>query len=142
VLARLPLVNPEKLHRLHLPEARSLACQRSCKQLDRLSTQITAIHNRLQAIDRFAWPGLDEHVFADPFGPAACWVREHWYDPSRVLAAGVAPIREQWEQSGEAAGSAGEWVEALVTLAAEVLALYGPEHQYLDFAQRPRGDLS
>ncbi len=122
VLARLPLVNPEKLHRLHLPEARALACQRSCKQLDRLSTQITAIHNRLQAIDRFAWPGLDEQVFADPFGPAARWVREHWYDPSRVLAAGAAPIREQWEHSGEAAGSAGEWVEALVDLAAEVLA--------------------
>ena len=135
VLARLPLVNPEKLHRLHLPEARALACQRSCKQLDRLSTQITAIHNRLQAIDRFAWPGLDEYVFADPFGPAARWVREHWYDPSRVLAAGAAPIREQWEHSGEAAGSAGEWVEALVDLAAEVLALYGPENQYLDFAQ-------
>ena len=71
VLARLPLVNPEKLHRLHLPEAPALACQRSCKQLDRLSTQISAIHNRLQAIDRFAWPGFDEHVFADPFGPAA-----------------------------------------------------------------------
>lgn len=70
-------------------------------------------------------------------------MREHWYDPSLVLAAGAAPIREQWgEHSGEAAGSAGAWVEALVTLAAEVLALYGPEHQYLDFGQRPRRDLS
>lgn len=59
-------------------------------------------------------------------------MREHWYDPSRVLEAGAAPIREQWEHSDEAADSAGEWVEALVTLAAEVVALYGPEHQYLD----------
>ena len=54
VLARLPLINPEKLHRLHLPSATTLACQRSCKQLDRLSTLITAIQNRVQAIDRFA----------------------------------------------------------------------------------------
>jgi Transposase IS116/IS110/IS902 family len=62
-------------------------------------------------------------------------VREHWSDPSYVLAAGAAPIREQWEHSGEAADSAGDWIEALVTLAAEVVALYGPENQYLDFAQ-------
>ncbi len=36
VLARLPMVNPEKLHRLHLSSATTLACQRACKQLDRL----------------------------------------------------------------------------------------------------------
>src|SRR5258705_14012726 len=58
VLARLPLVNPDKLHRLHLPSAKALACQRSGKQLDRLSTHMIAIQNRVQAIDRFAWPGL------------------------------------------------------------------------------------
>ena len=135
VLARLPLVNPEKLHRLHLPSAKALACQRSCKQLDRLGTQIVAIQNRLRAIDRFAWPGFDEQVFADPFAPAARWVREHWYDPQRVLEAGAAKIREQWEASGEAADDAGTWSEALVDLAAQVVALYGSQGQCLDFAQ-------
>ncbi len=135
VLARLPLVNPEKLHRLHLPSATTLACQRSCKQLDRLSTLLTATQNRVQAIDRFAWPGLEEQVFADPFAPAARWMRAHWYDPQRVLAAGAATIREQWEGSSEATDSAGAWCEALVALAAEVVALYGSENQYLDFAQ-------
>ena len=33
VLVRLPVVNPEKLHRLHLSPATTLACQRACKQL-------------------------------------------------------------------------------------------------------------
>src|SRR5207248_308370 len=134
VLARLPLVNPEHLHRLHLPSAKASACQRSCKQLDRLGTQIVAIQNRVQAIDRFAWPGFDEQVFPDPFAPAARWVRQHWYNPFRVLEAGAAMIREHWETSGEAADSAGAWSEALVNLAAQVVALYGGEHQYLDFA--------
>jgi transposase len=83
VLARPPLVNPEKLHRLHLPSA--LACQRSCKQLDHLGTHMSAIGNRVQAIDRFAWPGLEEQVKASPFAPAARWMRTHWYDPQRVL---------------------------------------------------------
>lgn len=135
VLARLPLVNPEHLHRLHLPSAKALACQRSCKQLDRLSTHMIAIQNRVQAIDRFAWPGLGEQVKALPFAPAARWMRAHWYDPQRVLEAGAAKIREQWQGSSEAADSAGEWIEALVDLAAEVVALYGAENQYLDFAQ-------
>jgi transposase len=135
VLARLPLVNPEQLHRLHLPSAKALACQRSCKQLDRLGTLIGAIQNRVQAIDRFAWPGLEEQVFADPFAPVARWMRAHWYDPQRVLEAGAAQIREQWEGSSQAADSAGAWSEALVDLAAEVVALYGGEHEYLDFAQ-------
>ena len=40
VLVRLPLVNPEKLHRLHLSSATTMACQRACKQLDRLDGQI------------------------------------------------------------------------------------------------------
>ncbi len=135
VLARLPLINPEKLHHLLLADAKTLACQRSCKQLDHVGTQIVAIQNRVQAIDRFAWPGLEEQVFADPFAPAVRWMRAHWYDPQRVLAAGAATMREQWAASGEATGSAREWCEPLVDLAAEVVALYGAENQYLDFAQ-------
>ena len=39
ILARLPLINPEKLHRLALPSATAMACQRGCKELDRLSTR-------------------------------------------------------------------------------------------------------
>jgi hypothetical protein len=50
VLARLRLVNPDKLHRLVLPAATALAWQRACKQRDHFATQITAIKNRLQAI--------------------------------------------------------------------------------------------
>lgn len=136
VLARLPLVNPEHLHRLRLPTALTLACQRGCKQLDQLSIRINAIQNRLQAIDRFAWPGLEERVFADPFAPAARWVRAHWYDPRCVLEAGSAIIGEQWQDSGFATDDdTGTWCEALVNLAADVMALYGSENQYLDFTQ-------
>jgi len=69
VLARLPLVNPDKLYPLRLPSALALACQRGCKQLERWMNQITATQHRLLAIDRFAWPGL-EAVFADPFAPS------------------------------------------------------------------------
>ncbi len=85
VLVCLPLVNPDKLHRLHLSPATTLACQRACKQLDRLDSQIVALKNRLEAIDRFAWPGLEPQVFPAPFAPATRWFRRHWYDPRTVV---------------------------------------------------------
>ena len=51
VLAKLPSVNPDQLHRLRLLSAPLLACQRGCKELERLSRLIVALKNQLQAID-------------------------------------------------------------------------------------------
>jgi len=135
VLARLRLVNPAKLHRLVLPSATALACQRACKQLDHLATQITAVKNRLQAIDRFAWPGLEEAAFADPCAPAARFFREHWYDPRQVLLLGATASRQRWEASAVDASDGSAWVEPLLALAQQVLTLYGTDGQYLDFEQ-------
>ena len=135
VLARLPLVNPDKLHRLVLPAATAFACQRACKQLDHFATQITATKNRLQAIDRFVWPGLEEQVFADPFAPAARLFREYWYDPQQVVQGGVEAIRQQWMASTVDADEGDAWVEPLFTLAQQVLTLYGKDGHYLDFEQ-------
>jgi hypothetical protein len=135
VLARLPLVNPDKLHRLVLPAATTFACQRACKQLDHFATQITAVKNRLQAIDRFAWPGLEEAVFADPFAPAARFFREHYYDPRQLVQLGANAIRQQWEASALSADDGDAWVEPLLALAQQVLTLYGTDSQFLDFEQ-------
>jgi hypothetical protein len=105
------------------------------RSLDHLATQITAIKNRLQAIDRFAWPGLEEQVFADPFAPAARFFREHWYDPRQVVQVGADPIRQQCQASALDAGDVGMWVEALLSLAQQVLTLYGTDGQFLNFGQ-------
>lgn len=134
VLARLPLVNPDQLHPLHLATATALACQRGCRELDRLAKQVTASLNRLRASDRWAWPGLETTVFPDPFNPAGRWFRQHWYDPHQVLAAGATRIRRQWQESGVNPADAGAWATPLVQLAQDVLALYGREGAYLDYA--------
>jgi transposase len=135
VLVRLPLVNPEKLHRLHLSPATTLACQRACKQLDRLDSQIVALKNRLEALDRFAWPGLERQVFAAPFAPATRWFRRHWYDPRTVRQAGAERIQRDWQASGLDPNDDGSWSSRLVKLAGEVLAIYGADSPYLDFAE-------
>ena len=134
VLARLPLVNPDQLHPLHLATATALACQRSCRELDRLAQQITAGLNRLRACDRWAWPGLEATVFPDPFTPAGRWFRQHWYAPQQVVAAGATGIRQHWQESGLNPADLCEWAEPLVQLAQDVLAIYGPEGTYLDYA--------
>ena len=135
VLAKLPLVNQENLHPLELPGAVGLACQRGCKQLERLQQQATAAKNRLIALDRFAWPGLEQKVFPEPFSKAVRWFREHWYDPQRVIQTGVEPIRKAWQASDTDPDDPGEWVQNLVELAKQVVELYGPQAEYLDYGQ-------
>jgi transposase len=135
VLVRLPGVNPEKLHRLHLSSATTLACQRACKQLDRLDSQIVALKNRIEALDRFAWPGLEQQVFASPFAPAPRWFRRHWYDPRVVVQTGVEAIQSSWQGSNLDSADDGRWAGHLVRLASEVVALYGEDSPYLDFTQ-------
>ncbi len=136
VLAKLYVVSREKLHPLHLATAQSLACQRGCKELDRLMTQCVAIQNRVQALDGFAWPGLAP-VFPDPFCDHARWFRNHWYQPQTVCAAGAAALEQAWQAaSGESdtPKPPTDWAAQLVTLAQRTLALYGSEAAHLDYA--------
>jgi transposase len=133
VLAKLPLVDEEKLHRLELSNAETLACQRGCKQLERLMKQRIACQNRIIALDRFAWPGLAEAVFPDLFSPAAWWFREHWYSPRRVCQVGAEAIRQEWCSSGRDSKDSGEWIRYLVQLAEQILEIYGKDCTYLDY---------
>jgi transposase len=136
VLARLPIVSLEKLHPLQLMSADQLACQRGCKELDRLTDQMTAIQNRLRAIDRFAWPGL-EQVLPDNVAPLTRWFREHWYDPRDIVTLGADSLEQSWQENGPKSTElppSADWAPALVQLAQEILALYGPEADFLDYA--------
>jgi transposase len=133
VLARLPLVSPESLYPLVLSGADYLALQRGCKELDRLTVQISAHKNRLQAIDRLGWPGLKSHVFKEAADPATRWFRDHFYDPRRVVEEDAAGLRRVW-RAAEVYNEYEEWIEPLVELAKEVLDLYGDEDAYVDYA--------
>jgi len=125
VLAKLPLVDAESLYPLAIPTPMQLACQRGCKQDDRLQSWITAIQNRLLDTDRFAWPGVAQ-VLPNSFGPAARLFRKDWYDPVRIIEAGPERLAQAF---AAVAGSKDDlsWVPGLVQLAIKVLMLYGLE---------------
>ena len=131
-LARLPVVNPDSLY----PWVRSgpdyLALQRSCKEVERLTTQASAIQNRLRSTDHLGWPDLHRRVFANPFSRAARWFRDHFYDPRCVVEAGVSGLRRAW-RAAEVYDGDEDWIEPLLTLAQEVLSLYGEQGSYLDY---------
>ncbi len=130
VLARMAVVDPESLYPLEIPSARRLACQRGCKELDRLQTLLTASQNRLRDTDRFAWPGL-ESLCPDIFSPAARFFRQHWYDPAGVVQAGSETLRHSFAAVIGGAAQL-DWGAALLRLAEAVLKLYGPDR--LDYA--------
>lgn len=131
-LARLPVVDPDRLYPWVRLDAEHLALQRGCKELDHLTTQASAIQNRLRSTDHLGWPDLHRRVFADPFSPAARWFRDHFYDPRRIVEAGAAGLRQAWQTAPVYDGDE-SWIEPLLTLAHEVLALYGREGDYLDY---------
>jgi transposase len=130
VLAKMPLVDPESLDPLQIPSAIQFACQRGCKELDRLQRQMTAIKNRMRDTDRFAWPGL-ESVFQNIFSPTARFFRQNWYDPVRLVTTGRQEVHRSFLA---VAGSEDDlaWVDDLIRVAHEVLKLYGP--QALDYS--------
>jgi hypothetical protein len=123
VLAKMPLVDAESLYPLEVPSMLQFACQRGCKELDRLQDQITAIKNRIRDTDRFAWPGLEE-VFEDIFSPVVRLFRQLWYDPARVVNASLDELGHTFRplvgQEDDLA-----WVKYVVRLASETLQLYG-----------------
>jgi transposase len=132
VLARLPLVSPDSVYPLVLAGADYLALQRGCQELDRLTVQISAHKNRLQAIDRLGWPGLKRRVFRSPASGVARWFRAHFYNPQQVVVAGVAGLRQAW-RAADAYNEDEEWIEPLVELAQELLVLYGEQGADVDF---------
>ncbi len=132
VLVRLPVVNPDSLYVWTLPGADYLALQRGCKELERLTTQASAIQNRLRSTDHLGWPDLHQRVFPEPFSRAACWFRDHFYDPRRVVEGGASGLRQAW-RAAEVYDGDEDWIELLLTLAQEVLSLYGEQGSYLDY---------
>jgi transposase len=132
VLARLPLVHPERLHPCHFPSASQMVLQRACREVARLKTQVAASKNRLLATDQFAWLGLLSDL--SPYSCAAFWVRSNWYDPWRVCQAGEETITQAWQAAALEQTTASAWIPHLIQCAQRVVAFYG-EPEQIDYAQ-------
>jgi transposase len=132
VLARLPLLYPERLHRCYLPSGAEMALQRACREVFRLKNQVAASKKRLRSVDHFAWPGVADIL--PPNSNEAFWFRANFYDPWRVLCVGAAGLAAAWQAVSPEPLADAAWIPALVQRAQLVTALYG-DPDCIDYAQ-------
>lgn len=124
VLAHLYQIAPDRLEQCPLPNGDLLALQRACRAYDRWREQDVAEQNRIQAIDQWAWGGLHKLV------PTAArpWMRQQWYNPWSVLAAGTVHLTAAWQEANPLEEES-SWIERWVERAKQMVTLYGSEQQ-------------
>lgn len=132
VMARLPLLYPERLHLCHFPCGEQMALQRACREVARLKDQVIASKNRILATDQFAWLGLSDIV--PPYEEAALWVRANCYDPWQVYQAGEEALARAWEAAATEQPADISWIGKLIQRAERVIGLYG-DPNCIDYAQ-------
>jgi transposase len=132
VLARLALIAPERMHRCFFPTGPQISLQRACREVARLRDEVIACKNRLLATDQLAWLGLSGIVPA--YSEVAFWLRENWYDPWRVQAAGEEGLAKAWQAAALEEPVDVSWVPALIRQAERVIALYDSPY-LLDYAE-------
>jgi transposase len=123
VLALLYQIAPQRLSRCPLPQSDLLALQRACRAYVHWREQDVAMQNRIQAIDRWAWDGLQKLVPAE----AQSWLRQRWYNPWRVQAAGEAALTAAWTAAAADQEVATDWIARWVARAEQMTRLYGSE---------------
>lgn len=122
VLAQLYQIAPNRLARCPLPNGDLLALQRACRAYDRWREQDVAEQNRINAIDQWAWGSLHKLVPA----VAQPWMRQHWYNPWRVLTVGETHLTIAWQTvSQENADSS--WIKRWLERASQMTTLYGSQ---------------
>jgi transposase len=132
VMARLPLLYSERLHRCHFPSGKQMALQRACREVSRLKAQVAASKNRILATDQFAWLGLSDVVH--PYEEAALWMRANYYDPWHVRQTGEQALADAWEAAATRQPADTSWISKLIRRAEQVTGLYG-DPNCIDYAQ-------
>lgn len=123
VLALLYQVAPQRLSRCPLPDGDLLTLQRACRAYAQWRQQDVALQNRIQAIDHWAWDGLHKLIPAE----AQTWMRQQWYNPWRVQAAGEAALTAAWAEVARTEEVATGWIARWLARAQQMTRLYGSE---------------
>lgn len=122
-LARLPLLDPDGLHELALPDERAAALDRRVRVCDRLTRQASTHKIRIKDLVRQLMP---VSPLTGDLGAADLAVLERWADPRGLLKAGRARLTAVIvKASNNHQGT--ERAEAWRTAAAAAIELYG-EH--------------
>ncbi len=123
VLTSLYQLAPEHLERWYPVSGDQLALQRACRAYVRWRDLDVAEQNRSQAYDQWAWDGLHRLIPA----VAQNWMRQQWYNPWRVCAAGVTPLTRAWQAVASDNDPDTTWISRWVERAEQMTRLHGSE---------------
>lgn len=127
ILAHMPLIDPEGMRPLLLPDADHLAGQRLSKQHQRLKTISSGIKNRIGAWEHDLWPGLGR-VIKKRYDPWVIqWRKTRWYLPEVLAAADESQISSALVELGAPSDEVPHMARALRQVAEEALLLFGPQ---------------
>lgn len=138
-LSRLPVACPRALDIWSPPTGKQMTLQRLCRELDRITSDMTAITLRMESRDQWAWGGLKKVIPA----PALDWMRQSWYDPWQVQGAGEAMLRGIVEAAFPETHFRADWIPLWLQRAQEMISLYGsPERvDYAHLAEQHERDI-
>jgi len=91
-LAKMPFVDGDSLYELYLPDAKTHALDRKCKQREKIITSIAARKNRIRAIFSFACPQLFT-CFNNPYHERARAFFGKYTNPFKVKKLGLQRLR-------------------------------------------------
>ena len=127
ILARMPLIDPDGMRPLVLPDADHLSGQRLSKQHQRLTALCSAIKNRIGAWEHDLWPGLGR-VIKKRYAPWVLhWRRSRWYLPEVLIGADESQVSSALVEMGAPSDEVSHMARALPQVAEEALLLYGPQ---------------
>jgi transposase len=129
-LSRLPVASPRALDPWFPVTGEQMTLQRLCRELSRITEQKTAIILRLQSYDQWAWGGLKRVIPA----VALDWMRQTWYDPWLVQAAGEDMLRGIVAAAFPETRFRSDWIPVWLQRAQEMIRLYGSPES-IDYAR-------
>jgi len=124
-LAKMPLVDPEKLYAVDLPPAALQGLDRMTRQRARLVESLTARKNRLQAVVGGYLPGLMA-VAGKPWEPTFRAVLTVSVNPFTLISQDVTALRKALLDKGSRKASPDELIPRLRTACEQLTRLYGP----------------
>lgn len=92
-LAKMPIVDEDSLYEVYLPDAKTHALDRKCKQREKITVSAASRKNRLRAIYSFSCPQLIS-CFKDPYSERARGFYSKYTNPFKVIKLGVPRLKK------------------------------------------------
>jgi transposase len=131
VLSKMPMVDPQAVAPIYLPQAPLYTMERYNRQQERLTRELATIKNRLTALYHWVLPGLTR-CFEDPFDKRARSFYRNFSNPFKAREAGKAGIEKVLEPAGRQTMKEG-LCEKLYQTVTNSCALYENSSEWIDF---------